>query len=694
MLAIAGVLFATSSCVDDSESASVTDLRGAKSAQLRALADLAKAQADLAKAQAEAVKISAEAERTAAEAALTLAEAQARYRDARTEIERAEAEEKLRQLIAYNDKLIAGYEADLEKLKLQLELDLFNLQQLLWQAQLDADAQVRQELADLVKEYSDVVIVLNTAKGLLATNSVALAKEELDLASYANDSTRFVNNFIVTTNASIRSYTATIASATKALEEWQAFALKPDAPAKIAAKEAELEAVKASLPGLYYDIEATFEVYDSAAAAAYEIQDIRSDYLSIINNYRIAVNGFAALLYTSTAQASHTDIIDGEIYPYVSSGNDYIVFYWGGNYPKITAYLSGYSVTRAANVYTFYWPYTDEYVWATISSGFDVNGGYSSKEDFENRMSLAKLVQDSVQAVTDIAAYRTRLTALHPQITAAGVAEATALAAKETAEATLNAAWDTLYTHFNLGTANNTDSTRYRNAYIAYFGKDPWIVPTLVISQTGGIYGAWVSANETYLALNSQVADLNAQLNAAKNDLINASINIANYNEILATLSQGPLEKLNDQVDAAWAVYNEKYAIYSDAVTAYNAATSLTGTLASQISSLKYLEGISASGNTYQYQTLTESYVLGQIDSYTQQLNNAEANLANAQAKLANVEVYATDNLGNAVAAVISEKKADIAKLKVQIEEQKVLIEVYEKQLAVLKAAIDALLAE
>ncbi|MDR1339759.1 MAG: hypothetical protein LBK58_06890, partial [Prevotellaceae bacterium] len=63
MLAIAGVLFATTSCVDNTESESVSALRNAKAAELNAQADYLKAQATVAQTLA------------AAEAALKTAQA-------------------------------------------------------------------------------------------------------------------------------------------------------------------------------------------------------------------------------------------------------------------------------------------------------------------------------------------------------------------------------------------------------------------------------------------------------------------------------------------------------------------------------------------------------------------------------------------------------------------------------------------
>ena len=104
MIAVLLGALSLGACVDDNESASVTDLRGAKAEQLRALATLSEAQA------------AAETARANAEAALK--EAQARYWDALT----AGQEQK-------NQQAAEEFALEIQEAQLRLQLTLLQIQQ-------------------------------------------------------------------------------------------------------------------------------------------------------------------------------------------------------------------------------------------------------------------------------------------------------------------------------------------------------------------------------------------------------------------------------------------------------------------------------------------------------------------------------------------------------------------------------------
>jgi hypothetical protein len=122
MLAVAGVLFATSSCVDNTESDSIAAMRKAKADELLANADYLKAKGEAEKTLADAEKLIAEGER---ELRLAKAEtetaqqrylqAQANYQDSlgKAEVIKAKAEQRYKEAQAdYQDAL-----ADIERMR-------------------------------------------------------------------------------------------------------------------------------------------------------------------------------------------------------------------------------------------------------------------------------------------------------------------------------------------------------------------------------------------------------------------------------------------------------------------------------------------------------------------------------------------------------------------------------------------------
>ncbi|MFV0417173.1 MAG: hypothetical protein ACK5KT_00375 [Dysgonomonas sp.] len=177
-IVLTGIMFITTSCVDDSESQSVIDLRGAQAEKIKAEAALATAQAKAAEimATAEAALKAAEADKAKAEAKKL--EAEAAYQSAQTEIEKAKAEvalqkaqEELKRAKAATELAIKQAEYDLEQMKIQAEMELLNLQNALEQLKNDDPV-----LKDAINNYSLFIGEVNSKKTEIAQKNLDLTK--------------------------------------------------------------------------------------------------------------------------------------------------------------------------------------------------------------------------------------------------------------------------------------------------------------------------------------------------------------------------------------------------------------------------------------------------------------------------------------------------------------------------------------
>lgn len=199
--ALVGALVASpvfTSCVDDSESASVTALRGAKAEQLKSIAALnnAKAQAETTLAQAEAAlkaalaaQEQAIAEKEAAEAAIKELELKMKQDKYDAELAAALAQAQANKLAA--EKNIAQYQADMEKAALLLEKDLISLEKQLMDAQKDladkkdqiAEAEY-QELKTLTTKYGNLLVSYTNYSNSILEEEAEIAATEAELADW------------------------------------------------------------------------------------------------------------------------------------------------------------------------------------------------------------------------------------------------------------------------------------------------------------------------------------------------------------------------------------------------------------------------------------------------------------------------------------------------------------------------------
>ena len=173
------------SCVDDTESASVTAIRDAKTAELKSIAALKKAEAQ-AKATLDAAQIALK--NAQAEAQI----AQAKYNEAQAALKETQNEEAAIDLMVQKkeaEKQLAAIQAEMERQEvaiqaalLDAQAQLLNAKKQLDQATQDYTAQEKAELQTLAYKYSNAVNELLNAKKQLISMESTLAMYETGFA--------------------------------------------------------------------------------------------------------------------------------------------------------------------------------------------------------------------------------------------------------------------------------------------------------------------------------------------------------------------------------------------------------------------------------------------------------------------------------------------------------------------------------
>ena len=179
--------FSMTSCVETTESASVTALREAKAEQLRALA---------------------EAERTRAAADSILAAAQAAFYQAQAEYQQAMADD----MAFETEKARAEFEAQLEAILLEAQNRLLEAQQQNNRLQNELLTQASEQLQTLYRTYFNEVGILNNLKSELNTANYTLVSYENNLIS----AEQTYNSLIAMEERDIARYQAEI-------EAWQKY---------------------------------------------------------------------------------------------------------------------------------------------------------------------------------------------------------------------------------------------------------------------------------------------------------------------------------------------------------------------------------------------------------------------------------------------------------------------------------------
>lgn len=185
--ALVGALVASpvfTSCVDDSESASVTALRGAKAEQLKSIAALnnAKAQAETTLAQAEAALMAAQAEYQNALAEAKKAEAANQEEMTKQAQERFALE--IAQLEAQTEMYLLQYQASIESYKNQLEDAEYNRFNQLYSRYLNELDELIDMQRQLVNDKNQLARLEANVISTEAYNQSQIKNQERNIAAY------------------------------------------------------------------------------------------------------------------------------------------------------------------------------------------------------------------------------------------------------------------------------------------------------------------------------------------------------------------------------------------------------------------------------------------------------------------------------------------------------------------------------
>lgn len=179
-----GAMF--TSCVDDTESATVTAIRQAKAEQLKAKAELDRANAEATLRLANAEAAAKEADAAYKQALANYEQALADYKKAETDAMKEKWALEVEQAKVALDEAKANLQNTLAKLDYEIafyKYQTLNYQQLYNKLLAEADKTQASELQALLDAYQTASETLISAKRNLARETVALAKLEADLVS-------------------------------------------------------------------------------------------------------------------------------------------------------------------------------------------------------------------------------------------------------------------------------------------------------------------------------------------------------------------------------------------------------------------------------------------------------------------------------------------------------------------------------
>ncbi len=268
VLMVLGASFAFTSCVDDSESSSVKEVREAYANQL-------KAQAELSKAQIEASKIKAEAEALLIQAQIDQVKSQTKLNDAnaalliaQTDVEKKKAEadqlvaaEELKSIQARVKLELEEYKYKLEQVQIVAEIEMLKLQ-----AELDKSKNQQDEVLNkAINDYKVYIGEVNSLKKSLAKAELDLVYQkailsDLKSATEANteSSIRLYNNWIINIESQIANDKKLIASWNQILTNINATKLEKEIAEKTKQYQALL-VTQATVYKNYITARATFE---------------------------------------------------------------------------------------------------------------------------------------------------------------------------------------------------------------------------------------------------------------------------------------------------------------------------------------------------------------------------------------------------------------------------------------------------
>lgn len=649
------------SCVDDTESASVTAIRQAKAEQLQSLADLNKANADAALIQANAYKAAQEAiaayneaMKAEAQARAAYLQAQADYEAARTEIARDEARQRAEQAavtLEESKAKLENYKKQLASLDAQYERDLYDNMLKALEAKEAYEAAIKTEdqktqakLLALLENYQkendellDLRSTLNTWKmqlarleaGLISPNQSA----ELNIAYYNRDINSYKER-IAEAQAYITTWnTVEFADAQTALEQAgkdrQALT-KAKSDAQTAKNEADNTASNAmyALNSSAYvqsaeDLKNEYAYFNSVQIRFIDEWNTTSQWNDFYGAPAAAIDNWCAVIESYDQQAN--DWVKSYIPLFTNNNPEYKYYTYqlignSGNTQIPYEYYDSY--------YTLLEGGLDEYVTALETS--------LAEGQEKNATDAAKRLEDAQKGVTDAEK-------------ALSDAEAREKAQQDTADAYNNRPADT--------TAE----------------KEAELLKAMQDAQTAYDEGIKVWQAEDDVTTAKQ--ELNAATknkNAADNDLAAMKQKLTEIKGLVATLKKDAAT-----VAANVKTVNEDNLAFAKAEADYNIADNKLSQKNSEISALELIvNGTDDNGYGIKWQVEQKEE---QIKNYEKQIASLEDQKAMAEKDLAAGKV-SQDN--------------QIAELKANIENQEAKVLAQEKITEAAKKALDDAMAE
>lgn len=648
------------SCVDDTESASVTAIRQAKAEQLQSLADLNKAnaeaeliQANAYKAAQEAIAAYNEALKTEAQARAAYQQAMADYQAAQTEIAKDEARQRAEQAavdLEESKAKLENYKKQLASLDAQYERDLYDNMLKALEAKEAYEAAIKTEdqktqakLLALLENYQKENDELLDLRSTLNTWKMQLARLEAGLIS-PNQSAELN---IAYYNRDINSYKERIAEAQAYITTWNTVefadaqtALEQAGKDRQALTKAKSDAQTAKNEADNTASNAMYALNSSAYVQSAE--DLKNEY-AYFNSVQIRLveewrTNYGYEFYGAPAAAINNWC--AVIESYDQQANDWVKSYiplFTNNWSE-PKYYSYQLIGISGNTQTSY-EYYDSY-YTLLEGGLDkyVTALETSLAETQekNVTDAAKRLEDAQKAVTDAEK-------------ALSDAEAREKAQQDTADAYNNRPADT--------TAE----------------KEAELLKAMQDAQTAYDEGikVWQAENDVTTAKQ----ELNAATknkNAADNDLAAMKQKLTEIKGLVATLKKDAAT-----VAANVKTVNEDNLAFAKAEADYNIADNKLSQKNSEISALELIvNGTDDNGYGIKWQIEQKEE---QIKNYEKQIASLEDQKAMAEKDLAAGKV-SQDN--------------QIAELKANIENQEAKVLAQEKITEAAKKALDDAMAE
>lgn len=675
MVAVLLSALSLGACVDDNESASVTNLRDAKAAQLEALAEQAKL-------EGEAAKITAEAEKA--------------YKDALAAYWNQQAEQNAEQFAAELEALKAEYEERIAEAKKN--------QALAEQTLLD---QADERLKGLYSYYLGQVRELSTLRE--------------NLASYNYDYTRFQANLVkvdewITTQTNTKQ--ASIDEKKQEIEAWNTYG---------GMDKAELEAQQLELQQAQY---AAFKTWEEAKNAEAPLKEAADEVLAVYNvNYEgtSTVAAVAALQkYEGLADINRNAyyaLSDEEVQASVNAGviewSDAIYDDNNPNYPyRVSGVVPIYDYDN--NVWLYVKPTVDEIVNLTEELETATN---VTKYTVRNEVTSTILTQyytnekDNVESYLGSPANANKLaTGLYldkENLTANLATARTTLQNAEKEFADLEKAYKKASDDATAATtAKNTAKTNYDNAVKAVTaaqaaldkanqGTDAAAITaaqnalTAATNAQANAYTAWqnaITAESTAIAAkNTAESKYNTSKNTtvpnAKNNVQDLELQLAQVNDNIDR-SEKQLDNWDDTA-AAWselltALESADYAKAIEGLKSeQNVAAYITALTETEKANDAYMEACTAAN------TVNNLLYNSNVKDAAEEIRTLENEIAELEAEIASLKEQQANGLNSAIFY-----EQEIAKLEVKIQETEAQITIQEQIVDMAKTRVEEAIAE